>query len=223
MEAKGTTQPGGERDAGIADGGGEGVTPAAPPRSHAVEPGSERAWLAGLRRGEPAAFDAVYQAYRSRVFGYLARMTGRRDHAEDLLQETFLRLAGHARGLREDTRLGAWLFTVAHNLVVSQSRAAKVTAALAAELSHRVAPPAAGPFEALTENRTQAALERAVAALPPSLREVLLLVAVEGMSPSEAAAVMGIRPEAARQRLARARASVEASLGPDARPAARSA
>src|SRR5688572_5973690 len=41
--------------------------------------GDEPAWIDGLRRGEPASFDAVFAAYRGRVFGYLARMTGRRD------------------------------------------------------------------------------------------------------------------------------------------------
>ena len=78
----------------------------------------ERAWVDGLRRGDPAAFDSVFAAYRRRLYGYLVRMTRRKDVAEDLLQETFLRLAQHARRLEATTRLGAWLFTVAHRLVV---------------------------------------------------------------------------------------------------------
>jgi RNA polymerase sigma-70 factor (ECF subfamily) len=225
VSSEATTRPPGGRDGGstATAAASSPVTPGAAPRSHGVDPESERAWLAGLQRGEAAAFDGVYGAYRPRVFGYLARMTGRRDLAEDLLQETFLRLARRARDLRDDTRLGAWLFTVAHNLVVSQARAARVTTALAAELALRPATLAATPFEALAENRTQLAVERAVAALAPPYREVLLLVAVEGMSPAEAAEVMGIRPDAARQRLARARASVEQSLEPGLRPTTRSA
>ena len=179
-----------------------------------MDDAAERAWVAGLQRGEPGAFDAVFNAYRPRIFGYLARMTGRRDLAEDLLQETFLRLANRARQLRDDTRIGAWLFTVAHNLIVSQARAARVTAALAQELTARDETVATTPFEVLAETRTQVAIEHAVASLPPTYREVLLLVAVEHLTPTEAAEVMGIRPDAARQRLARARAMVEEALQP---------
>ena len=71
-------------------------------RSHALYRGGraearhQDAWVAGLRQGETAAFDAVFAAYRRRLFGYLVRMTRRRDVAEDLLQEVFLRLAQHA-------------------------------------------------------------------------------------------------------------------------------
>jgi len=177
--------------------------------------------VAGLRRGEATAFDAVYGAYRPRLYGYLARMTGRRDLAEDLLQETFLRLAQRARDLRDDTRLGAWLFTVARNAVISNARATRVKAALASELAGAAEPAAATPFEALSESRTQVAMERAVASLPPTYREVLLLVAVENMTPAEAAEVIGIRADAARQRLSRARAMLETALGASAEVSSR--
>ena len=180
---------------------------------------SEAAWVTGLRRGEPAAFDAVFAAYRKRVYGYLVRMTRRRDVAEDLLQETFLRLAQTARKLADDTRLGAWLFTVAHRLVISWGRAQQVRAQLAGDLP---ADPASGdrsPLEALSDSQTQGALERAFAALPPAYREVALLVGVEGMQPAEVAQILGLRADAVRQRLARARAQLAESLG-DHAPAA---
>ena len=47
----------------------------------------ERAWVDGLRRGDRAAFDAVFAAYRRRIYAYLVRMTRRKDAAEDLLQD----------------------------------------------------------------------------------------------------------------------------------------
>jgi RNA polymerase sigma-70 factor (ECF subfamily) len=173
--------------------------------------------LAGLRRGEPSAFDAAFDAYRRRVYGYLVRMTRRRDVAEDLLQETFLRLAQHARSLAEDTRLDAWLFTVAHRLVVSWVRAQQVRALLAGDLpgDHDAAhaAPDRSPLEALVDSQTQTALERAFAALPPAHREIALLVGVEGLQPVEVAAILGLRPEAVRQRLARARAQLAELLG----------
>jgi RNA polymerase sigma-70 factor (ECF subfamily) len=173
----------------------------------------ETAWVDGLRTGEPAAFDAVFAAYRRRVYGYLVRMTRRRDVAEDLLQETFLRLAQHARSLTADTRLGAWLFTVAHRLVVSWARAQQVRAQLAGELPAEPVGHDRSPLEALADSQQQVALERAFAALPPSYREVALLVGVEGMQPIEVAEILGLRADAVRQRLARARTQLAGALG----------
>jgi RNA polymerase sigma-70 factor (ECF subfamily) len=186
----------------------------------AADPPEDERWLEGLLRGEPAAFDGVFAAYRSRVFGYLARMTGRRDLAEDLTQEVFLRLARSARGLRPDTRLRAWLFTVAHNVMISHARAQQVTFALAAELAQRPPSPGPTPFEAVAQSATQARIERALGQLPAGYREVLLLVAIEGLSAADAAAALGLTPEAVRQRLSRARTMLSPALDPDARAGA---
>jgi RNA polymerase sigma-70 factor (ECF subfamily) len=184
----------------------------------------ERAWCDGLRRGDPAAFDAVFAAYRRRLYGYLVRMTRRRDAAEDLLQETFMRLAENAKKLSDDTRLGAWLFTVAHRLLVSWARARAVREQLAGDLPKRE--PAGNersPLEALCDSQAQLALERGFAALPPAYREVALLVGVEGMQPIEVAEILGLRPEAVRQRLARARTQLAVLLGDHAPPSWRTA
>jgi len=182
----------------------------------------EQAWVDGLRRGDPAAFDAVFAAYRRRLYAYLVRMTRRRDAAEDLLQETFLRLAQHAKQLAADTRLGAWLFTVAHRLFVSWTRAIAVRAQLAGDLPATEQPgdeKPRSPFEAFADSQTQLALERAFAELAPAYREVALLVGVEGLAPTEVATILGQTPEAVRQRLARARTQLAAALGEHA-PAA---
>ncbi len=173
----------------------------------------ERAWIDGLGRGDPAAFDAVFAAYRRRLYAYLVRMTRRRDVAEDLLQEVFLRLAQHAGRLAEDTRLASWLFTVAHRLVVSWARAQAVREQLAGDLPRREVAQPRSPLEAIADSETQLALERAFAGLAPSYREVALLVGVEGLQPTEVAHILGLRPEAVRQRLARARAQLAEALG----------
>ncbi len=174
----------------------------------------ERAWNDGLGRGDPAAFDAVFAAYRRRIYGYLVRMTRSREAAEDLAQETFLRLAQHATRLAPDTRLSAWLFTVAHRLVQSWGRARAVRAQLAGDLP--VQGPVGtdrSPLEALADSQTQLALERAFAALPPVYREVALLVGVEGLQPTEVAEILGVRADAIRQRLARARTQLAELMG----------
>ena len=84
--------------------------------------GNERAWVDGLRSGDVACFDAVYHAYSPRLRAFLRAMCGRADIADELLQETFLRLARRSPDLAEDTRLGAWLYTVPRNLAHSHNR-----------------------------------------------------------------------------------------------------
>lgn len=167
----------------------------------------ELALVERLRQGDADAFDEVYAAFNVRLFTFLVRLSRRREVAEDLLEETWLRLVIHARRLRPDTRLGAWLFTVARHLHVSYLRSRVLEDAAAASLI-ALWPSSlerASPFETTAANQLERRLERALAALPVASREVLLLVAVAGLSHADAADVCGITPEALRQRLHRAR------------------
>jgi len=163
-----------------------------------------------LRGGDTAAFDAVFDAYHAALFRFLCRLGRRRDVAEDLLEETWLRLVANVRSLRPDTHLGPWLFTVARNLYWSYCRAHLPREARTVELLDfwPLADERPSPFESAAASELQERLERALAALPPRHREVLLLVAVEGLTGPEAAAVCGVTPEAFRQRLSRARAAL---------------
>src|SRR3954464_13878855 len=94
----------------------------------------ERLVVVGLRAGDTGAFDQVYDAYRPRVFAFLLRMTRSRTLAEDLLDETWLRLVSHASRLLPDTCLGLWLFTVARNLYWSHRRDSLVEETFVPEL-----------------------------------------------------------------------------------------
>ena len=162
--------------------------------------------VARLQRRDADAFDQVYAAFNPRLFNFLARLSRNRDVAEDLLEETWLRVVTHAHRLRDDTRLAPWLFTIARNLYTSYCRSRLVDYdAMAGLALWPVQPSDPCPFEAASAGELQQRVETALASLPPTYREALLLVALEGMTPSEAAEVCGITPAAMRQRLARAR------------------
>jgi len=94
----------------------------------------EQVLVARLSAGDTGAFDEVYDVYRPRVFAFLLRMTRNRALAEDLLDETWLRLVRHAARLLPDTRLGPWLFTVARNLYWSHRRDALLEESFVPEL-----------------------------------------------------------------------------------------
>ena len=177
----------------------------------------ELAVVERLRRGDADAFDEVYAAFNVRLFTFLVRLSRRRDVAEDLLEETWLRLVKHARRLRPDTRLGAWLFTVARNLHISyhRSRMLEDSAATSLIALWPFSVERSSPFEAAAASELERRIERALAALPAASREVLLLVAVAGLSHSDAADVCGVTPETLRQRLHRARESLANALERD--------
>jgi RNA polymerase sigma-70 factor (ECF subfamily) len=172
------------------------------------------ALVAALRRGDTEAFDRAYELYRPRLFAFLLRLSRRRTVAEDLLDETWLRLVAHARDLRPDTRLAAWLFTVARNLYWTHRRTRmheeSVTAELLTLWPARERFPS--PFELAAAGELEQRLEHALAALTPQHREVLLLVAYQGLTPAEAAAICRVTPETMRQRLSRARAALGDAL-----------
>ena len=111
-----------------------------------------------------------------------------------------MRFVTHAGQLRPDTRLGPWLFTVARNVHVTWCRARAVESRATATLDlWPVAAPFESPFDRAAGSELEQRLEAALAALPVEAREVLLLVGIEGLTPSEAAAVCGVTPEAMRQ------------------------
>ena len=161
-----------------------------------------------LRMGDPGAFDVVHAAFNGRLYNFLARLSSRRDVAEDLLEETWLRLVTHARRLRPDTRLGPWLFTVARHLHASYCRSRLIEDSHATRLiglwPH--GRPEPSPFEALEASETGQQVATAFASLPLVYREALLLVVVEGLRCSEAAEICDVTAEAMRQRVRRARA-----------------
>ena len=172
-----------------------------------VDPESDADLVDRLRAGDLDAFDEVHRRFHPRLFGFLARLSRRRDVAEDLLEETWLRLVTHANRLRPNTHLGSWLFTVARNLYLSYRRSRLLEHESLDDLVGLwpFSTPQPSPFEETAASETERRIEAALAALPPSYREVLLLVGVEGLQPSEAAAICGVSPESLRQRLRRAR------------------
>ena len=175
--------------------------------------------VAGLRRGEAAAFDAVYGRYRPRLYAFLRRLSGRRELADDLFQETWLQVAANAHRLAEDSRLAPWLFTIARNRYLNHRR----WLILDGERLRRFGRGDDGgdqesPFELASLAQTQRRLERALARLPPADREVLLLVVVEGLPHDEVAHMLKLRPEALRQRLSRARGRLAEQLAAGRRP-----
>jgi RNA polymerase sigma-70 factor (ECF subfamily) len=141
-----------------------------------------------------------------RLRRYARALVGERAAADDLVQDTLERAWSKLHLYRRGTDLRAWLFTVMHNVYVNQIRAARPGTPLDDEMPELARP--ARESEAL-ELRD---VERAIGALPPEQREVLLLVALEDMSYAAAARALGIPIGTVMSRLSRARDKLRAML-----------
>jgi RNA polymerase sigma-70 factor, ECF subfamily len=175
---------------------------------------SEREAALLLRQGDPRGFDLVYERYRGRIFAFLLRLCGQRSLAEDLFQETFLQLARRAPGLRADSNLEAWLFTVARNTFRSHTRARANRATDPLETAVALRSSSQDPERSARVRE----LERALSELDVDDRELLLLVGVEGMSQADVAEMMGVESATLRKRVTRARARLALLLEDAAEP-----
>lgn len=139
----------------------------------------------------------IFRAHQKEIFMYLLRTVGDRQLAEDLAQDTFLRACGSAILFRGEASPRTWLFSIARRALADhyRRRAPEV-------LLETVEP--APTVEPRTDERL--AVEQALNALPLLHREAVVLCDVLGFSPSEAAELAGVTPNAFRVRLHRARA-----------------
>lgn len=156
------------------------------------------------KRRDPAAFDVLVEAYSGRLYGYVYRLTGLREDAEDLVQEVFVRLVRMLPDYEHDGRFEGWLFRIATNLARDRLRRRKRTqpagsldtfeagdgeqAAESFDPADAAGPPPDGALE-LREDAD--ALQSAIARLPAAEREVVMLRHFSELSFAEIAELMG--------------------------------
>lgn len=172
----------------------------------------EAALVERLRSGDRAAFQRAYALHQGRVFSFLLRLSGRRETAEDLAQETWIKLAKAAPKLLPDTRLLPFLFTIARNAFVSWRRWAMLDLSRIVMLGFAADDAAASPAVLHERAEAMATLERALQHVSVASREVLLLVGVEGFAQEEAAKILGLEYSALRKRLSRARQELQTAM-----------
>ncbi len=170
----------------------------------------EAATIAAAQAGDRAAFARLVDAYYDRLHRWLVQLTRDRHKAEDLAQETFLKVLANLHSFRQGSNFRAWLFRIAHNNFVNLKRAdRKATQTLADEPADDLLP---GPEVTAMDREELRAVAAAVNELAPEFRSALLLRADEGLSFKEVAAVLNITEETARWRVFKARQRVVAAL-----------
>jgi RNA polymerase sigma-70 factor (ECF subfamily) len=166
---------------------------------------------------ETDAFERFVEHFRSKVFHYSWLMCGRPEDAEEVAQETLLKVFENIEQLREPERVRPWIFRIAKNACLMQRR--KSLFAPAQELSVDDLPPGAEitddgpqPETLALDSELRAVLDRAIAELPESYRAVVLLRDLEQLSTEETAQILDLGTDVVKQRLHRGRAAMRQKL-----------
>jgi len=170
--------------------------------------GEEAQWLGLAQRGDRAAFERIYRAHAGRVYALATRISGSRDTAQDLAQETFVLVWRKLAEFRGESSLGTWIHRIAANVALAHLRKHKAWGhADELEESMQGLPLHKGPDPVAID------LERAIASLPPRARSVLVLHDLEGFEHHEISALMGIAEGTCKAQLHRARKLLIGRMG----------
>lgn len=171
-----------------------------------------------------AAFEQLVKEHEDRIVGYLTRLTGQRERAEDVAQETFVRFYQHRHRYREEGTVTAYLFRIATNLVRSQERRKKRWRLLQPVLGRGGRSPdgvreegesqVGDPQRRALASEEQRQVTRAIARLDLTYRAPLVMREIQGFSYREIAAALEISEGTVKSRLHRAREMLRQELTP---------
>jgi len=177
--------------------------------------------LAAARRGDRAALETLLERYEPHLYRFGLRMCGNVEDASDVAQESLISMARSLRDFRGESSVSSWLYTIARRFCLKKRRRSKFAPAHEESLdgpgvdeAGHIADPAPSPEQTATNRELGRALTKAIEALDPSQREVLVLRDVEGLSAAEVAQILGTSVDAVKSRLHRARVTVRQKLAP---------
>jgi RNA polymerase sigma-70 factor (ECF subfamily) len=185
--------------------------------SRAIDP-LEADLLRRLRADDLDAFEAFFARYRTLVYRTAYGLTGDHGAAEEILQDTFVQAYRHRSALRPDVSPVPWLHRVALNLTYSRLGRRRVPTRPFAELDATTLPDgASGPAERAEQEEARRAVRAGVSRLSPKHQGVVALYYLHGLTVSETATILGIRPGTVKSRLHYALGSLRTHLAAESR------
>jgi RNA polymerase sigma-70 factor (ECF subfamily) len=164
--------------------------------------------IAKARRGDVEAYNLLVSRWEKRVFNYLLRLTGNREDALDVSQETFLKAYQNLPKLEDPGRFSGWLFRIAHNQAYSFLRRRRPEA----DLAHEPRPADSGGQ--LLPIELSLAVESALKALNEDQREAVLLKVYQGFKFEEMAEILSCPVSTVKSRLYTALDLLKVTLAP---------
>lgn len=175
-----------------------------------------------FRDGETAAFETLYANHRGPLYRYFLRQVAR-NAVDDLFQNVWLRVINSKARYRPDAPFGAFLYRIAHNVLVDHYRRVGRVPELIPDEAVDLPDTSTGPERALTQHELRAALSRALDELPAAQREAFLLHEEAGLTLEQIAQVVGTGRETIKSRLRYALKRLRQELAEEAAPDKRQA
>ncbi len=170
----------------------------------------EKELLRRVSGGDEAAFTALFDAYKDRIYTIALRLTAMPTVAEEVVQDIFLRIWLHRDTLTAVDHFRAYLFTATRNEVFNTLKRLARRRQLTAELADAGAAETSDTDGLLLDKEYQAVLREAVEQLPPQQQRVYRLMKEQGLKRDQVAAELGIAPQTVKVHLAQAMRSVRA-------------
>jgi RNA polymerase sigma-70 factor (ECF subfamily) len=174
--------------------------------------------MLAFRAGDDAAFDALFERWAGRLLRYLERMLREPATAEELVQESFLRVYRARERYEPEARFSTWLYRIATNLALNELRRPRRRDphdSLDAEDAAPLAQVQPATDDVVHARRMGEGVEAALGALPERQRLALWLSAVEGQSYADVARALDVSEKAVKALVHRARVSLTTRLDPD--------
>lgn len=174
--------------------------------------------------GDPVAFRELVQRYRTRLLRFVNGKIRDEERAEDLVQETFIRVSRHLHNFDTSRKFSTWVFTIALNLTKNELRARRRSLVVYNEYSAanreeecpslQFEDVSTRPDKVLADQTLSELVDSIIARLAPLYREVIVLREIEGRSYEEISGIAGCGLGAVKSRLHRARMSFVAMISP---------
>jgi RNA polymerase sigma-70 factor (ECF subfamily) len=180
---------------------------------------SDQVLVIRAREGDYDAFEELFGRYRTLVYRFAYQMTSRRDDAEDMVQEAFVRAYQNLHRYRDEAKFTTWLLRIVSNLCTDQARMSTRRTNLeqreaAGALEWMTLGTPDDPVNNLEQDRQKVALRKALSALPTHHRTMIVLRDLEERDYPEIAGILGCTVGGAKLRVLRARRALRDRLVP---------
>ena len=174
-----------------------------------------------VQRAEMHAFEMIVNRYKSRLYNCVYRMVNNAENAEDLVQETFLRVYKNRHNYQATSNFSTWIYTIALNLARSELRKRKRRQFFSLNSStyqdsntegFDLPDPSSGPFEHLEQSELGRTIQKAIDLLPIKYRTVIVLRDVQELSYEQISHILDCPTGTVKSRVNRARLRLQALL-----------
>jgi RNA polymerase sigma-70 factor (ECF subfamily) len=173
---------------------------------------SQRDVIEGCRRGEPEAFRALFEKYKDTVYSIALRYGGDTATAQDIAQDTFLKLFSAIASYRGDSNFDSWLYRMVVNSCLDQKRKTKRLAPLMDEALSLLRTPDLSVLDEVLRSEMSEQVNKVINGLAPDQRIVVVLRYTQGLSYEEIAEILNCAPGTVASRLNRAHRILERRL-----------